>query len=1017
MRRIFVFIAIISFYATCGIAQTDVTQYFLANYAFDEGFDHKAGETTDVTKEIADIPSWTPGFTVKTIVAGVYEFGFAGTFNGAKVPAAGFGGEKGGGLALSSGFSRDFFFTQEVTLPAGKYTLQAPIYNGCDVTAGVSLLAWIPDEGTAVTSELAEYPANTWTLDQISFTTESEMKGKIRIGYRSAAGGGTNSARIVIDYLRLLTDGMTVDKTPLKTAIDAAMAYYGDGSGNESASLLAAIEAATSVLNADNVTLVDVNNAIESLQKAIEEYRQHNVSETNPYDCTDLLQNNSFEKGTTEGWTVSNLALQTNNSFTQKDGNYYLEKWVSSGGAGNASLTQTVQMPAGIYILKAAAQNYDQSAANVKCSGAVIFADNQQCAVTSPAEYSVRFITTTGQVKLGFKATSASGNWLAVDNFRLYQVGNADAVSLKKELSQLIGIAESLTQKPMSETALGNLNAAIETSTQALEASESDVISTIYMLSGIIDATEIAIARADFEQKVQNPLPFSGTEPAVTMTNHYVPTGATEAVMRATMTGSELMERGVCWSTTHNPTVLDDRTTAYWNLNGSIYHITGLKPATVYYLRPYAMNKYYHVAYGDEVKIVTLPKGTGNGTWDEGAPNEEANNRCRTAIREAIEYLNEWTGIQGFTLSGHYGSGTQTADCSYGGWMRIGPNASYQATGTVLHETGHGVGVGTSDRWSDKNVHDWVWKGRETTRLYKFLENKEGNSEYYMVGDTQHGWGQNATYDWYINGADKDKHQPLQYAGCSMLLHAMFIDGLCPTNSYHNGMPGYTYNFEEGKKYYIMCKAADRGLGVGLLCKNGTSIALLKSMLNTTEEVSDDAAWYLSFNPQTRYYTFQNVANGLYLSTAHGAGIGLKSFTQPTSTEYFQLMPDRTDVTLTSEAGSITTHGYWITWYDDSSRSNKAVSANANRYENGSLTVAGFDYSDAATRQQWIIIPEEELETYRAIYISTAIREVRKTSSNAPSVIYNIDGTVASPAQGGLKIMRRNDGTTMKIYR
>ena len=106
------------------------------------------------------------------------------------------------------------------------------------------------------------------------------------------------------------------------------------------------------------------------------------------------------------------------------------------------------------------------------------------------------------------------------------------------------------------------------------------------------------------------------------------------------------------------------------------------------------MNKTYEVAYGDEVKIVTHPKGTCTWSWNEGAPDAAANERCRTAIKQTIDYFNEWTGIMGFHLSGHYGSGTPTADCSYGGWMRIGPNAGNQAIGTVLHETGHGVGVG-----------------------------------------------------------------------------------------------------------------------------------------------------------------------------------------------------------------------------------------------------------------------------------------------------------------------------------
>ena len=92
-----------------------------------------------------------------------------------------------------------------------------------------------------------------------------------------------------------------------------------------------------------------------------------------------------------------------------------------------------------------------------------------------------------------------------------------------------------------------------------------------------------------------------------------------------------------------------------------------------------------------------------------------------------------------------------------------------------------------------------------------------------MIGEAVHGWGNKATYDWFVNGADKDKHLELQYLGGCCLLYALFIDGLCPTYNYPNGLSGYTYNFDSEKKYYLMCKNADYGLGSGLLYARTTS--------------------------------------------------------------------------------------------------------------------------------------------------------------------------------------------------
>ena len=85
-------------------AQTDVTADYLKNYGFDSGFHHTAGQTTKVDKEIKVITGWTAGFTVDYTITGIYQYGFAGTFNGGEVPAQGYQGSEGGALALSTGW-------------------------------------------------------------------------------------------------------------------------------------------------------------------------------------------------------------------------------------------------------------------------------------------------------------------------------------------------------------------------------------------------------------------------------------------------------------------------------------------------------------------------------------------------------------------------------------------------------------------------------------------------------------------------------------------------------------------------------------------------------------------------------------------------------------------------------------------------------------------------------------------------------------------------------------------------
>jgi uncharacterized protein (TIGR02145 family) len=72
--------------------------------------------------------------------------------------------------------------------------------------------------------------------------------------------------------------------------------------------------------------------------------------------------------------------------------------------------------------------------------------------------------------------------------------------------------------------------------------------------------------------------------------------------------GFSVNERGVCWSTSSNPTT-GDNTTADGNGTGSYSSsITGLSPSTKYYMRAYATNE-AGTAYGEELSFTTPNEG------------------------------------------------------------------------------------------------------------------------------------------------------------------------------------------------------------------------------------------------------------------------------------------------------------------------------------------------------------------------------------------------------------------------
>ena len=72
--------------------------------------------------------------------------------------------------------------------------------------------------------------------------------------------------------------------------------------------------------------------------------------------------------------------------------------------------------------------------------------------------------------------------------------------------------------------------------------------------------------------------------------------------------GAVVVERGVCWNTSGNPTVLDFSTKDGSGLGTYISNITDLEHNTTYYVRAYAANANGVAGYGPEVSFTTLEK-------------------------------------------------------------------------------------------------------------------------------------------------------------------------------------------------------------------------------------------------------------------------------------------------------------------------------------------------------------------------------------------------------------------------
>lgn len=433
--------------------------------------------------------------------------------------------------------------------------------------------------------------------------------------------------------------------------------------------------------------------------------------------------------------------------------------------------------------------------------------------------------------------------------------------------------------------------------------------------------------------------------------------GATVAYGRGTFTynGSPISKRGFCWSSeTREPTVNDNVSTRIINNNGAIYCMDNLQPATVYYARAYATASDGSTGYGDVIKIVTLPKGTIAWNYDNGA-DADANARINAAVSSCVDYWNNHTSIKGLTLSVHYGASTPTADCSYGGWMRVGPNASYQRTGTIMHEALHAIGVGTHTMYNGSSSPlrggsgTGLWLGDRATELIRFWDN---NATATVNGDATHIW------PYGINGAHEDNGSEALYVGTSLLAQAVGEDGLPATGAMGCGSPYYSFSQEDDVKYYIKSESETYGLYSSFLVEDASHNLKWKTMTAAEAEASDAAAWYVTFTPGNQYYQLRNAATGYYMTySATGVnGIKTVSRTAPTSAENFQLMRSRIDVKTT--AGTVVTpqRGYWVIHPESGTSTPDCLAG----YTGGSVTTQSLDLADNKQAQRWLILTRDE---------------------------------------------------------
>ena len=225
--------------------------------------------------------------------------------------------------------------------------------------------------------------------------------------------------------------------------------------------------------------------------------------------------------------------------------------------------------------------------------------------------------------------------------------------------------------------------------------------------------------------------------------------------------GSAVTARGICWSTSSNPTIEDNKTTDGSGIGSFTSQIPDLVPNTQYYVRAYATNA-AGTSYGEQKSFTTLAKETneinGHEYVDLGLPSGLLWATCNVGASSPEEY-GDYFAWGEITTKAEY---TEENSTTYGKQMNdISGNAQYDAATANWGGTWR---MPTSEELEELvDECTWTWTTQNGVKGYK-VRGRNGNSiflsaagEYYasslgLVGKygsyRSSSIGDNGYYDW-----------------------------------------------------------------------------------------------------------------------------------------------------------------------------------------------------------------------------------------------------------------------------
>ncbi len=244
------------------------------------------------------------------------------------------------------------------------------------------------------------------------------------------------------------------------------------------------------------------------------------------------------------------------------------------------------------------------------------------------------------------------------------------------------------------------------------------------------------------------------------------PTVTTSSVSKITQTtavcdgkvifggGSVVTARGVCWSTSQNPTVSGNHTIDGSGMGSFISFITGLTANTTYYVRAYATNN-TGTSYGEQKSFTTQSGGGGGGVIagheyvDLGLPSGLLWATCNVGADSPEDYGSYFAWGETETKSTYDYSTYKWCNGDYDNLTKYNTDSDYGTVDnkTVLEPEDDAAHVNWGGGWRMPTEDEWRELENNCTLIWTFQNGKNG---YFVIGSNGNSIFLPAAGEYYI---------------------------------------------------------------------------------------------------------------------------------------------------------------------------------------------------------------------------------------------------------------------------